>query len=383
MLSATIPSECPQQAPPERADGLRAGIVGLGLIGGSIARALRQSGTAAITACDRNAASLRQAEADGTADRTALLPDAPAESLDFSILQDADIVFICTPAETVPAFASRIARFCPGLLTDVASTKAAVCAAVQVPRFIGGHPMAGSERFGYGASSAGLFENAVYVLCPPPEPNARAEADLALLERLVRRIGALPLRLAAAEHDRAVAAISHLPHVAAAALCLLAGRAGDPILAQLAAGGFRDITRIASSDADLWTSICRSAKPALLPLLDRYHSLVGEFAAALEADDAPALRRLFAEAAAYRDSLPVDGRGALEALSSLTVRIPDHPGVLGRVTTLLGERGLNIKNIRIRDVRTYEGGVLQILLPDSRQAQAATVCLKEAGYDVD
>ena len=205
--------------------------------------------------------------------------------------------------------------------------------------------MAGSERIGYGASSSGLFENAIYVVCLSQRatPTVDDEADAALLEGIIRQIGALPLRLDPEEHDHAVAAISHLPHVAAAALCLLAGRSGDPILAQLAAGGFRDITRIASSDPVLWTSICRSAKPSLLPLLDHYHSLIAEFAAALAADDAPALRQLFADAAAYRDNLPVDGRGALEALSSLTVRIPDQPGVLGRITTLLGEHGINIR----------------------------------------
>lgn len=249
--------------------------------------------------------------------------------------------------------------------------------------------MAGSERVGYGASSEGLFENAVYVLCIPTDMNALNEASSAFadqmeqLESVIRRIGAFPLHLTPETHDQAVAAISHLPHVAASALTLLASRHDQGVLGRLAAGGFRDITRIASSDADLWTAICLSARPALLPLIDAYRSTLAEFAESLETGNASALRKLFADAADYRNSLPIDGRGALEALSTLTVYLSDQPGELGKVTTLLGHHGINIRNMRIRDFRTYEGGVLQILLPDSRQAKDAADLLKEAGYEID
>ena len=110
---------------------------------------------------------------------------------------------------------------------------------------------------------------------------------------------------------------------------------------------------------------------------------MNEFTAALSGDNKAALRQLFADAAVYRDALPIDGRGALEALSSLTVRLPDQPGELGRITTLLGRQGINIRNIHIRDARSYAGGALQLLFPDSSQALAASGFLKEAGYDVD
>jgi len=381
----------------ERRQPACVGIVGLGLIGGSLARALKKrAGIEWIIAYDRNPESLRQAQADGSVDEIHPLdPDAGTDQCvetpppDFSALSRADLVFICTPVHTVAAYAEAICAFTKGLVTDVASTKSAVCHAVHAPNFIGGHPMAGSERVGYGASAEGLFENAVYVLCVPTDSITRTAASPAFigqkeqLESVIRLIGAFPLHLTPETHDQAVAAISHLPHVAASALTLLASRHDQGVLGRLAAGGFRDITRIASSDADLWTAICLSAKPALLPLIEAYRSTLAEFARSLETDDADALRKLFADAADYRNSLPIDGRGALEALSTLTVYLSDQPGELGKVTTLLGQHGINIRNMRIRDFRTYEGGVLQILLPDSRQAKDAADLLKEAGYEID
>lgn len=366
------------------------GIVGLGLIGGSLARALKnRAGIECIIAYDRNAESLNQALAEGMADQVFLLPDLQPDALAkpyFSALSQAEIVFICTPVHMVAELANQICEVCSGLVTDVASTKTAICSAVQANNFIGGHPMAGSERIGYGASSAGLFENAVYVLCVGENDSALSpdlQEKRLRLETVIRAIGAFPLHLSPEMHDRAVAAISHLPHIVASALTLLVARSDQGALSRLAAGGFRDITRIASSDAGLWTSICLSARPALLPLIQSYRETLAEFADALDQSDVFDLNRLFADAADYRNSLPIDGRGALESLSTLTVYVPDQPGELGKVTTLLGNHGINIRNIRIRDFRTYEGGCLQILLPDSRQAKDAADLLKESGYEVD
>ncbi|MDD2374497.1 MAG: prephenate dehydrogenase/arogenate dehydrogenase family protein, partial [Eubacteriales bacterium] len=176
---------------------------------------------------------------------------------------------------------------------------------------------------------------------------------------------------------------SHLPHAAASALCLLAARQGDDILARLAAGGFRDITRIASSDAKLWASISLQSGGQLLTQLDEYISLLQEFRADLDAADRAGLEKFFYQAAWFRSSLPTDGRGALSAQSSLNVYVTDRPGELGRITTLLGEHEINIVNIRIREFRAYEGGCLQLLLPDSSQAVRAAWLLREEGYDCD
>jgi len=371
----------------------RVGIIGLGLIGGSLAKACRYRAGLTVVGLDKNAAALEQALAEGVLAAGGILditPDGrtetpgPAAAPDnpWALLRDCQVVFLCTPAATIPALAEQAAAWCGGLITDVASVKEPIMKQIGLDRFIGGHPMAGSEKQGYAFSSESLLENAVYVLCLRPDSQL-PYGEVRRFEQLIRQIGATPVHLDAGEHDRAVAAVSHLPHVAAAALSLLAARSDEGSLARLAAGGFRDITRIASSDPALWAGITLESSPALLPLLDDYRHILDEFSAALAARDTAALHKLFFQAAQYRNALPVDGRGALAAHSSLTVYVTDRPGVLGHITTLLGENGINISNIRIRELRTYEGGCLQLLLPDSNQAVRAAWLLKEAGYECD
>ncbi len=364
----------------------RIGVIGLGLIGGSLAKALKRRAKLEVIGLDREWSVVKSAISEGVLSAGAVLPrlpsDLPEKETAWQLLSGCEVVFICTPASTVPEIVEKAATYCSGLLTDVSSIKEPVMEKISLERFVGGHPMAGSERQGYAHSSETMLENAVYVLCTRPQSSLPIW-QMQRLEDLIRQIGASPLHLDAREHDRAVAAVSHLPHVAAAALSLLAAKTDDGSLSRLAAGGFRDITRIASSDARLWSGISLESKRELLPILDHYIDLLNEFRQDLAADDQKALQRFFFQAAQYRSSLPVDGRGALSALSSLTVYITDKPGELGHVTTLLGENGININNIRIRELRTYEGGCLQLLLPDSAQAVRAAWLLKEAGYECD
>ena len=373
----------------------RVGIIGLGLIGGSLARALRHRAGFEVIGLDRKQSVLDAALNDGVLTDSAILPPVPADwdqadpsplpaaaAAAWQKLAGSEVVFICTPAATVAGYAATAARFCTGLLTDVASVKQPVMEKIRLDRFVGGHPMAGSEKAGYAHSSDILLENAVYVLCLQPDSGLPV-SSIRRLEQIIRLTGATPMHLSARVHDRVVATISHLPHVAAAALALQAARTDDGPMSCLAAGGFRDITRIASSDAGLWAGISRENARELLPVLDEYISLLAEFRESLVSDDERGLMRFFHQAAHYRSSLPVDGRGALTAMSPLNVYVPDHPGVLGHVTTLLGENGVNISNIRIRELRAYEGGCLQLLLPDSAQAVKAAWLLKEAGYECD
>jgi len=340
-----------------------------------------------VVGLDRRPDVLAAALADGSIDRGERL-SLPAEGVDpdpFSALADCDIVFLCTPVDTLPALAERASSFCGGILTDAGSVKTPVLRALShLPRFIGGHPMAGSERTGYACSSADLLEGAVYVVCAPPrdDPAAagRTERDAGTLAGLVRAMGALPLRLDAETHDRAVAAISHLPHAVASALTVLAAEHDDGVLSGLAAGGFKDITRIASASPALWAGICLESAPALLPLLDDFTEVLGRFRTAIAARDADALNALFLRGADYRAGLPPDGHGALDAFATLRVQIPDRPGALAGVAALLGERGISIRNMDITNARSYESGVLRVLLHDSHQLESAVETLTEAGY---
>jgi len=355
----------------------RIGILGLGLIGGSLARAFRQKAKMPfIAAMDTDAASGAHALSEGVIDAFAL----PSEG--YSIFDGCDVVVLCTPFSVIADIFPELSQLKIGILTDVGSVKGPVMNAVTLPNFIGGHPMAGSERQGYSCSLASLFENALYVLCVGDTCTVTASA-LRDFEQLIQSIGATPVRMSANEHDKRVAAISHLPHIAASALSLLAARLDDGQLGALAAGGFRDITRIASSDPSLWAGITQSSAPVLVPVLSMYIDLLKQVQKELEKSDTRAVEAFFAQGAFYRNSLPTNGRGALDATASLTVYLEDKPGSLGLITTLLGQKNINIRNINIRNYRTYEGGQLHLLLGDSAQAVEAYSLLKEAGYECD
>ncbi len=359
----------------------RAGIIGLGLIGASLARAIGQRAGLAVTGLDTKQEVIQQALADQVIDQGAVLqPDTSQQAL--ALLADCDLVFICTPPATVAELVNQAGDYCPGLITDVASVKEPILAQIKLDRFVGGHPMAGKEKQGYAFAAENLFENAIYALCVP-EQTSLPYNSIKNLQDLIRRIGAEPYLLTAAVHDRAVAAVSHLPHLAAAGLALLAARTDDGALSRLAAGGFRDITRIASADPALWAAISLESKPFLLPALDSYIGVLHEYAAAIRAGDSKAVEQLFFQAAHYRNNLPAAGRGALAAASTLTVYVSDKPGVLGHITTLLGENEINISNIKIKEQRAYEGGCLQLLLADASQAIKAAWLLEEAGYECD
>lgn len=366
------------------------GIIGLGLIGGSLAKACALRRKYRIIGLDRDAEVIRQAMADQViSDGGVLMQNAAelaaepqAEQAVWQMLAACRIVFVCTPVDTVAQYADQAALYCPGLITDVASVKKPVLDQVRTERFIGGHPMAGSERHGYKHASESLFENAIYVTCLRPDSDLPV-SHLRSLEQVIRDIGATPLDMAADVHDHAVAAVSHLPHVVASALSLLAAAEDGGELTRLAAGGFRDITRIASANPALWADICRHSRSKLVPLLDHMIKILTEFNDSLQTDQIKEIEQFFYQAAHYRNALPADGRGALAAHSALTVYINDRPGELGRVTTLLGKSGINISNVRIREFRAYEGGCLQLLISSSAQAMEAAWILKEAGYVCD
>lgn len=412
-MTADLPTQDKGQNP------TRIGVVGLGLIGGSLAKAFAGRARAQVVGIDPDPAVIEAALADQVLVQGGIMPlqheshrpngSQPARSIItafnssphktqpvagqagpagagresvFQLLADCQVVFLCTPPATIPGLVRQIRPCSQAILTDVASVKKPVLDLIDDGRFVGGHPMAGSDKHGYANARENLFENAAYVLCLP-DRSSLSVLEFRQLERLVQSIGASPISLDPQVHDKAVAAVSHLPHVAAAALSLLAARQGDNNLTRLAAGGFRDITRIASSDAGLWSQISLESSDQLLPLIDEYIAILQEFRDELSNRELDHLRQYFFQAAQYRGSLPVDGRGALLTQSILNVYIPDEPGVLGKVTTLLGNHAINITNLRIREFRTYEGGSLQLLLPDSAQAARAAWLLKEAGYECD
>lgn len=359
---------------------LTCGFIGLGLIGGSIARALRQSvPDAAIIAYDVNREALAAARADGVA-------DIAAEAIDGSF-SGCDYLFLCAPVQKndglLPAVKKIMKPDC--LLTDVGSVKTAIHEAVHAAgldsRFIGGHPMAGSERTGYVNSKASLLENAYYILTPSPcVPAGKLEA----YRKLVEGMGAIPLVMDCRRHDYVTAAISHLPHVAAAALVNLVrcSDSEDGIMKMVAAGGFKDITRIASSSPVMWQEICLSNQANISSLLTDYIRSLENFRSGLDAMDKDALYEEFDSARIYRDSFINASSGPIKRSYGICVDIADKSGSVARVTALLADHGLNIKNLGITHNRESEDGVLKLEFYEDSAVEKAAKILGTAGFPV-
>mgnify|MGYP000871427387 FL=1 len=356
-------------------------IAGLGLIGGSLAKAFRRTNSGfEIIGVEKDKDSRDLALEDGTVNRAYETVEDAA-----SAITDSQVVFLCTPVSGIPGLLKALGDIArPGtILTDVGSVKVRIMeeAARILPKdicFIGGHPMAGAEQSGYPASRAHLFENAYYVLTPPP---GTPEEIRKSLELLIASTGALPLILDPLTHDRKVGSVSHLPHIIAAALVNTVREADGPDRAalKLAAGGFKDITRIASSDPEMWRDICLSNREQLMPLLAGVIRHLSRFGRALESNEAPEIEAFYRDAKAFRDRLPSLDSLYLLPCYEVYVDVEDKPGIIGQVTTLLGNHNVNIKNIRIINSREEEPGCLVLSLTDPEAQDKALALLTREG----
>jgi len=355
-------------------------IIGLGLIGGSLARALRERcGISDIIAVNRSSASLEQALRDGSISRG--FNEITDEVL------EADIVFICTPVKNavkyVKALAGKIKPSC--VLTDVGSTKEEITNFVDSmespPCFIGGHPMAGTEKTGYVCGFSHLFENAYYILTPC---KSTTQAAMEKVLEIVKAIGAIPVVLDAAEHDRITGGISHVPHIIAAALVNLVKDMDSPDgkMRMLAAGGFKDITRIASSSPEMWENIVLSNRLQIKEILERYMDLLENFKRNMEDGNSDEIFKFFKSARNYRDSFSSHGKSLINPVYEITVDVVDKPGVIGRIATILGDSMINIKNINVSNNREMENGCLKITLQDEKSANIAIDLLTKSGYKI-
>lgn len=348
---------------------LHIGFIGLGLIGGSIARALRENRPEVkITAYDVNTATLEAAIKDSVIDQAAQQIDER--------FSDCDYLFLCAPVQkndtNLEAVKKILSPSCT--LTDVGSVKTNIhehiAQAGLEKQFIGGHPMAGSERFGYANSKARLLENAYYILTPTQQT---APDRLTAYRMLVETMGAIPLVLDYRQHDYVTAGISHLPHVIAASLVNLVRDSDneDGIMKLVAAGGFKDITRIASSSAAMWQQICLTNTENISRLLGSYINSLSRIKEQIDARQGDAIYQLFDSARVYRDSFINASSGPIKRVYSFNIDIDDRPGMLAQVATTLAFNNINIKNIGIVHNREYEEGVLRIEFYDEESQEAA------------
>ena len=299
-------------------------------------------------------------------------------------LAGADLVFICTPIQRILEQIEQVAQLVPegAIVTDVGSTKRRIVArAAECFRtgtyFVGGHPMAGSEKAGVTAADPFLFQNAIYILVPNEQvPRARYEE----LIELLRSVGARVLELDADAHDEAVASISHLPQIMATMLVEMVGHLNerDDHFLPLAAGGFRDMTRIASSPfAPVWQDIYATNADQVRAMIDRYMAALKDARERLEdgslVDD-------FAYANRVRGSIPRDAKGFIHALYEILVVAEDKPGVIAEIATALEAAGINISDIEVMKVREGEGGTLRLGFDSDEAAGRALVVLEGIGY---
>ncbi|HSL73489.1 MAG TPA: prephenate dehydrogenase/arogenate dehydrogenase family protein [Ilumatobacteraceae bacterium] len=324
----------------------RANVIGLGLIGGSIALGLRSLGWS-VTGDDADRDIADQALARGVVDALGLDPAA-------------EITFVAVPVLAAADQVKRALADTAGVVTDVGSVKAAICAACDAPRFIGGHPMAGSELDGLDGAQADLFEGAVWVLTPGPDSD---DTMFAAVASTVAALGAEVVALSPERHDRLVAVVSHVPHLTAATLMGLASDRAEEhaALLRLAAGGFRDMTRVASGRPAIWLDICAENRTAIVEVLDQLIEGLADMRDIVGTDDRERLHERLHAARQARSNLPARVVHPDE-LAEVRIPIPDRAGAAAEVFTLAAELSVNIASFEVVHVAESTRGVAVVLV---------------------
>jgi prephenate dehydrogenase len=326
----------------------RVAVVGTGLIGTSVAMAAIRAGDA-VRGFDLDLDVLSR-----SSERSGLTPVASLKEC----VTGATLVLVCTPIPSVPQLVGEVLGLEPqAVVSDVASVKSHVKLEVEssvgasdLRRYVGGHPMGGSERSGPDHASASVLDGTVWVVDEAADPQS-----LARLESWIERIGSRPVRLPVDRHDRLVAMVSHLPQVASTALMGLAAaeEAGEPEILLLAAGGFRDLTRLAASNPHLWSDILLANRDAIVRALDLYVTRLGALRDLVAVEDAPAVEAAFAESKRARLSLAAKPQ-VKAGVAVIQVPVPDRPGAIAEVTSTMSGAGVNIEDLQI--VHSPEGG---------------------------
>jgi prephenate dehydrogenase len=351
----------------------RLAIVGTGLIGASVGLAAKRSG-AEVAGFDPDPAALAAA-----VERAAV--DTAAGTL-AEVLDGAEVAVVAAPvAQLAAQVRTVLAESGEGCtVTDVGSTKAAVCAAAAgSTRFVGGHPVTGSEARGAAHATAELFDGATWFLTPQAETDA---ARYRLVHGFVAELGATPVAVDPKAHDRLVAMTSHLPHALANLIVNQAGAARvdghDPLAA--AGGSLRDMTRVAGANPRIWVDIFLDNKEELRATLAEHRRRLEQLEEALAAGDAGYLARWIAEAAQNRRRMLDRAYDDPGALHRLRVHVPDRPGVLAGITQALGAERINIEDFELQHFSPERGGVLTILVTGEGEAERAAALLEAQGY---
>lgn len=356
------------------------GFIGLGLIGGSIAKSIRRIfPTYKIIAYDTDKDALECAYSEGIVDQFTYSVD--------SSFSNCDYVFLCAPVHFnilyLDTLKNVIKPCC--ILTDVGSVKSDIYKAIEDKElsdfFIGGHPMVGSERCGYEASNDRLIENAYYFITPSKTVNkVRVEEFKTFIEDL----GAMTIIYSPEDHDKVTAYISHIPHIIASTLVNLVKSTDTPdgINKQLAAGGFKDITRIASSSPLVWEHILLSNGDNIVAGLKEFTTYIEGIIDDIQSDSGQKINKYFESARDYRNSIPDNATGVIRMSYEVFVDIPDEAGALAKVVNIISDKNISLKNIGITHNREDLEGVLRLAFYKDEDSNKAIELLKTYGYTI-
>lgn len=356
------------------------GFIGLGLIGGSIARTIRKfHPDYRLLAFDKDRSALAEAVSLNVINGICDIEDEQ--------LYNCDYLFLCAPVEFNVEYMEKIkaslGENC--ILTDVGSVKNVIHEKVTElgleGRFIGGHPMAGSERSGFSNSSDHLLENAYYIITPGGEVALEKISDFT---ELISSLGAIPLVITAEEHDFITAGVSHLPHIVASALVNLVNLLDNDAqyMKMIAAGGFRDITRIASSSPVMWEQICLENQKNISTVLDEFIRMLIQIRCSIDNKEADNIFDMFASSKDYRDSIDIIDNSLIPRSYVLYIDVADEAGAIATIATILATEKVNIKNIGIIHNREFEDGVLKIEFYTDAALEQAKVLLTKRNYKI-
>jgi len=352
---------------------MKVAVIGTGLIGASVGLAARRAGHD-VRGWDTNSNALLTAGALGAVD--------PADSADDAAASAELVVVAVQVTMLTTAVEGALAAASDATVTDVGSTKGVLARAVAHERFIGGHPVAGAEVRGPEGASADLFEGATWFLTP----HAATDGDrYRTLHAFVGSLGAVPVAIDPAAHDRLLALVSHLPHALANLLLNQVGAAPieghDPLAA--AGASFREMTRVAGANPRIWVDIFLENADEVRSALVEHRRRVGQLETALERGDAGFLARWIGESATKRQDLLRDAFEDTAELFRVHVRVADRPGILAAIMQALGAERINIEDLELHHVSRERGGSLALLIAGEEAARRAAEVLATQGYDVD
>ena len=356
------------------------GFIGLGLIGGSVAKAIRKYyPDHELIAFDKSRETLALAVQEGTI-------HTACSSIDDNF-KGCSYIFLCAPVSCNTAYLAQLKEIVRDscILTDVGSVKTSIHKEITAlgmeENFIGGHPMAGSEKSGFSNSKAHLIENAYYILTPSAKVS---KEKIHAYRDLVSSLKALPIVLDYREHDFVTGTVSHLPHLIASSLVNFVRDTDtkDELMKALAAGGFKDLTRIASSSPVMWQQICLKNGENISHILGKYIEALEKAKEAVDTGDETALYTLFESSRDYRNSMPDSSAGPIKKQFAVYCDIIDEAGGIATIATILASNNINIKNIGILHNREFEEGVLRIEFYDEVSSQKASELLQKFRYIV-